>query len=96
MLPELLRKLAAERQGSVVDLPLCVGFDDLLRVSERKVERIRFKDRVRGLGLFMQYENGWAKAVTDHGLKDKGWSARLEKLLNSGSTLQILTTAELN
>ena len=95
MLPELLRKLAAERQGSVVDLPLCVGFDDLLRVSERKVERIRFKDRVRGLELFMQYENGWAKAVTDHGLKDKGWFARLEKL-KSGSTLQMLTTAELN
>jgi hypothetical protein len=46
--------------------------------------------------LFMQYENRWAKAVTDHGLKDKGWFARLEKLLNSGSTLQILTTAELN
>jgi hypothetical protein len=43
----------------------------------------------------MQYENGWAKAVTDDGLKDKGWFARLEKLM-SGSTLQMLTAAELN
>ena len=34
----------------------------------------------------MQYENGWAKAVTDDGLKDKGWFARLEKL-NSGAEL---------
>ena len=45
--------------------------------------------------MFMQYENGWAKAVTDHGLKSKGWFARLESL-KSGSTLQMLTTAELN
>ena len=55
--------------------------------SEKRMERVRFEDRLEAADWFAQYENGLRKGSDGHRLKTKDAFARLEEL-NSGSTLQ--------